>query len=105
MTTARNKHVKYPSSRLDREHDLLTFGQLLSAHRLSEEISQAHLARKLNISRQKLNDFENGRRFPNLRVTADIAASLNEHVPTWLAVVLQEMLRRDNLKFRVTVAG
>jgi transcriptional regulator with XRE-family HTH domain len=105
MTTARNKKIKYGLKELEKDFGPLTFGSLLEAHRLAEEISQSEMAKKLKISRQKLNDFEHGRRFPSLRMAADTAEALGEHAPTWVAVVLEEMLRKEDLDFKVTLAG
>jgi transcriptional regulator with XRE-family HTH domain len=105
MTIGRSKKVKYGSNELERDYGQLSFGKLLQAHRISEEISQSEMARKLKISRQKLNDFERGRRFPSLRMTADVAKALGEHTPTWISVVLEEMLRQEDLDFKVTLAS
>lgn len=105
MTTARNKKIKYGLKELEKEFGALTFGKLLEAHRLAEEISQSAMAKKLKISRQKLNDFERGRRFPSLRLAADMAKALGEHPPTWISVVIEEMLREEDLDFKVTLAG
>jgi transcriptional regulator with XRE-family HTH domain len=105
MTTIRNKKIKYGLKDLEKEYGPLTFGRLLQAHRLGEEISQSEMAKKLKISRQKLNDFENGRRFPSLGTAAHMAEALGEHAPTWVSVVIEEMLREENLDFKVTLAG
>lgn len=105
MTTARNKKNKYGSKELAKNFGPLTFGRLLESYRLSEEISQADMAKKLKITRQKLNDFEHGRRFPSLGVAADMADALGEHAATWVSVVIEEMLREEDLNFKVTLAG
>lgn len=82
MTTARSKKAKYRLKDLEKEFGALTFGKLLEAHRLAEEISQVEMAKILKLSRQKLNDFEHGRRFPSLRMAAEVAEELGEHAPT-----------------------
>ncbi|PWU15742.1 MAG: XRE family transcriptional regulator [Bdellovibrio sp.] len=105
MTTARNKRPKYGLRQLEKDFGPLTFARLLESHRLAEDLTQSQLAKKLRISRQKLNDFEHGRRFPSLRMAADFAEALGEHAPTWVSVVIEEMLRREDLDFRVTLAG
>ncbi len=105
MTTGRNKKIKYGLKELEKEYGPLTFGQLIQTHRLSEEITQSKMAKKLKISRQKLNDFEHGRRFPSLRMAAQVADSLGEHVPTWISIVIEEMLREEHLDFKVTLTG
>lgn len=105
MTTVRNKKVKYGSKELENDFGLLTFGRLLESHRLSEEISQVAMAKRLKITRQKLNDFEHGRRFPSLGAAAEMAEALSEHAATWVSVVIEEMLREQKLNFKVTLAG
>ena len=105
MTTVRSKKIKYGSKELEKNFGALTFGRLLKAHRLAEEISQVEMAKKLKVSRQKLNDFEHGRRFPSLGSAADMAADLGEHPATWVSVVIEEMLRKEDLGFKVTLAG
>jgi transcriptional regulator with XRE-family HTH domain len=105
MTTARNKKIKYGSKEFEKYFGPLTFGRLLESHRLAEEIPQTDMAKKLKMTRQKLNDFERGRRFPSLRAAANMAEALGEHPATWVSVVIEEMLREEDLNFRVTLAG
>lgn len=105
MNTVRSKKIKYGSNELEKEFGLLTFGRLLESHRFAQEISQAKMAKKLKVSRQKLNDFEHGRRFPSLGAAADMAETLGEHPGTWISVVIEEMLRREDLDYKVTLAG
>lgn len=105
MTTGRNRKNKYGLKELEKEFGSLTFGRLLESHRLAEEISQTEMANKLKMSRQKLNDFEHGRRFPSLGAAAEMAETLGEHAATWVSVVIEEMLRADNLDYKVTLAG
>ena len=103
MIIVKNKKIKYGSKALESEFGPLTFGKLLTSHRLAEEISQTELAKKLKMTRQKLNDFENGRRSPSLNLVSKIANSLGEHAPTWIAVVIEEMLRNENLNYTVNL--
>ncbi len=105
MTTGRSKQIKFGLKELEKKIGPLTFGRLLESHRLAEEISQTAMAKKIKISRQKLNDFEHGRRFPSLGAAASMAEALGEHAATWVSVVIEEMLREENLEFKVTLAG
>ena len=105
MTTVRSKKIKYGSQGLEKDFGPLTFARLLESYRLAEEISQAKMAKTLKMTRQKLNDFENGRRFPSLGAAAEMAAKLGEHPATWVSVVIEEMLRKEDLDFKVTLAG
>ena len=66
MSTRRRRKRKVSEARAFLEEvngGPLTFGQMLSSWRKCEEMSQAELARKLDISTQKLCDVEKGRRF------------------------------------------
>ena len=105
VTTVRSKKIKYGPKELENNFCPLTFGRLLESHRLAEEVSQTNMAKKLKITRQKLNDFEYGRRFPSLGVAAEMAATLGEQPATWVSVVIEEMLREEDLEFKVTLAG
>lgn len=84
MTTVRIKKIKYGLKELEKEFGPLTFGRLLESHRLSEEVSQSDMAKKVKISRQKLNDFEHGRRFPSLRMAADMSAKHKGKTYIWI---------------------
>ncbi len=103
MIIEKNKKIRYGSKALESEFGPITFGKLLTSYRLAEEISQTELAKKLKLSRQKLNDFENGRRWPSLNLVFKIANSLGEHAPTWVAVVIEEMLRKEKLNYTVSL--
>jgi transcriptional regulator with XRE-family HTH domain len=103
MITEKNKKIKYGSKAIESEFGPLTFGKLLTSYRLAEEISQTELAKKLKMTRQKLNDFESGRRSPSLNSVSKIATALNEHAPTWIAVVIEEMLRKEKLNYTVNL--
>ena len=105
MPTVRSKKIKYGSKELEKNFGPLTFGRLLESYRLAEEVSQTSMAKKLKITRQKLNDFEHGRRFPSLGTAASMAEKLGEHAATWVSVVIEEMLREEDLEFKVTLAG
>lgn len=101
VKSERKRIIKYGIKDLEKEYGKLTFGKLLKAHRLGEEITQADMSKKLKISRQKLNDLENGRRFPSPKVAAATAEKLGEHVPTWISIVIEEMLRKDGFEYKV----
>lgn len=39
------------------------------------------------------------------RMAADMANALGEHAPTWISIVIEEMLREEDLDFKVTLAS
>ena len=55
------------------------------------------------MTRKKLNDFESGHRSPSLNLVSKISNLLGEHAPTWIAVVLEEMLRKEKLNYTVNL--
>ena len=81
----------------------LTFGRLLEAIRLSDEIGQTAMAHKLGVSRQKLNDIENGRRFVSLERAARLARELGYLESQFVELALQDQLSVAGLHFRVHV--
>ena len=98
MTT---KHVTIED--LEKEFGRLTFGGLLRAHRLSEEESQVSMAKQLGLSKQNLNDMENGRRLPSLRKAVSIARKIGQLERLLVQLVLQDQIDRENLKYKVSI--
>jgi transcriptional regulator with XRE-family HTH domain len=81
----------------------ISFGQLVESHRLCDEISQAELARKMNIFRAHLCDIEKGRRLVSAERAAKFAKVLGYPVSSFVTAVLEDQLRKAGLKFRVTI--
>jgi DNA-binding XRE family transcriptional regulator len=102
MTT--NKTV-YTSKDLEKDFGPLTFGDLLVLQREDDDLSQVEMAKKLGISKQKLWDFENGRRLPSLKVAANWAKKLGYPPEVWVQVILQDQVRKEKLKLKVSVAS
>ena len=103
MTTGQSRKIKYGLAELERDYGPLTFGALLRSHRQGEELSQTAFAKHLGISKQRLCDFEKGRRLPSLRTAYDFGKKLNLHPESWVVVVIEELLRKENLKMRVSL--
>src|SRR5437879_2584090 len=101
MTTARAKKIKYGLAEFERELGPISFGAHLKSYRTGWELSQVAMAKKLKISRQKLNDFEHGRRFPSIGAVITFAKRMDEHPLVWIQILLEGMLRREHLNFRV----
>lgn len=79
----------------------LTFGQLVEATRVTDEISQAELARRMKISRAHLCDIEKGRRFVRPERAARFARELGYSVNVFVSLALQDELRAAGLNMRV----
>ena len=81
----------------------ISFGQLFESHRLCEEMSQAELARKMEISRAHLCDIEKGCRLVSAERAAKFAKVLGYPVSSFVTAALEDQLRKAGLKMRVTI--
>lgn len=88
---------------IEKEFGFLTFGKLLKAHRQGEEITQVDFADFLGISKQSLNDLENGRKLPTLKRAMSIAKKIGLSPEMVAQVVLQDQINKENLKLSVSV--
>lgn len=80
-----------------------TLGRLLWAHREGEEWTQAAMAKKLGVSVAHLSDIENGRRLVSPERAARFAVKLGAAPESFVALALQDELRKAGLKMRVRV--
>ena len=88
---------------LEKEFGTLTFGRLLKSHRQGEEMTQVQLAKLLGISKQSLNDLENGRSFPSIARSAEIARKIGLMESTLVELAIQDQIRREKLNLLVSV--
>ena len=90
---------------IEKEYGPLTFGRLLKSYRIGEELSQVEMAKELGLSKQSLNDLENGRKIPSIRRAVQIAKKLGLLQDLIVQLVLQDQVDKEHLKMRVTVAS
>lgn len=83
----------------------LTFGNLLRAHREGEELTQVEMAKKVKLSKQALNDIENGRKIPSISRAVALAKKIGILPELAVELVLQDQLDREKLKMRVKVSS
>ena len=98
-------NIKYNSKDLEKDYGPLTFADLLIMQREDVGLTQIEMADKLGISKQKLCDFEKGRRFPSIKMAARWAKKLKHSKAIWVQIVLQDQLRRNKLKLKVFIAS
>jgi transcriptional regulator with XRE-family HTH domain len=79
----------------------LTFGRMIASVRVADEIPQAELARRVGISRANLCDIEKGRRSVTVKRAAQFARILGYSVNQFVAVALEDQLRKAGLKVQV----
>lgn len=95
--------IKYGTKKLSEKYGAITFADLLKNYRETEELLQKELAEKLNISPQRLNDFEKGRRLPDLSSAVFFARQLEDSEAFFVQVLFQDYLRQQGLSLKVSV--
>lgn len=101
MTT---KKIKYGIKQYEKEFGPQTFASMLEAHRISDEVSQKNLAKKLGISQSSLCDLEKGRKIPSPKRAAQIAEALGYPSELWVLTALQDQLNEAGIKLKLAVA-
>lgn len=81
----------------------LTFGHLIAAIRLGEEITQVEFAKSLGVSKQYLCDIEHGRRNVSIAVAANWAKKLGYSQHQFVRLTIQDELDKSKLKLIVEV--
>lgn len=81
----------------------LTFGQVINATRLGEELSLEAFAERLGVSRAYLCDVEKGRRAVSVERAAAWARTLGYMEAQYVALALQAAVNAAGLKLRVRV--
>jgi len=74
---------------------------MLASVRRADEIVQADLARRMGMSRARLCDIENGRRPVAVERAAQFARVLGYSVNQFVAVAVEDQLRKAGLKVKV----
>ena len=95
--------TKYGLKELESEFGKLTFGRLLRSHRMGEELSQVKMAKLLKISKQRLNDLENGRTIPSISRAFEIAKKIGLMEATLVELAIQDQFRHEKMNFVVKV--
>jgi transcriptional regulator with XRE-family HTH domain len=94
---------KYNLDNLIEDFGEMTFGRMLTNFREISGESQRDFAKVLDISPQRLNDFEKGRRFPDIKTAILFSKKLKDSEAFFVQILFQDYLRLENLKLKVTV--
>lgn len=81
----------------------ITFGKLIEAIRLGEEMTQPEFAKLLKISKSHLNDIEKGRKAVSPERAARYAKILGYSKERFVALSLQGMVDQAGLRLKVDV--
>jgi DNA-binding XRE family transcriptional regulator len=83
----------------------LTFGHLLRAHREADGLTQVQMAKKIKLSKQALNDVENGRKIPSVSRAVSLAKKIGILPELAVELVLQDQINREKFKMVVKVSS
>ena len=81
--------------------DTMTFGGLIRALRLSDEITQVQLAKKIGVSKQFLSDVEHNRKDIGISFAKKISDALGYSLEPLLELLIQDQLRSQHLNYIV----
>jgi DNA-binding XRE family transcriptional regulator len=97
------KHVTVRN--IEKQYGPLTFGNLLKAHRESDEFTQLQMAKILRLSKQALNDIESGRKIPSISRAVALAKKVGILSEPAVELVLQDQVNREKRQMVVKVSA
>ncbi|STX81626.1 anaerobic benzoate catabolism transcriptional regulator [Legionella busanensis] len=81
--------------------DAMTFGGLIRSLRLSDDITQVKLAKKIGVSKQFLSDVEHNRKDVGISFAKKIADALGYSIEPLLELLIGDQLRSQHLDYIV----
>ena len=97
--------TKYGTKDLESDFGPATFGELIKNFRETEGLSQRDFSKFLKISPQRLNDFEKGRRLPDIESAVKFSKILKDSEAFFIQILFQDYIRQENLKLVVKVTS
>ena len=79
----------------------MTFGGLVHSLRMSDEISQVELAKKLGVSKQFLSDVEHNRKDVGIAFAKKVSDALGYSIEPLIELLIRDQLRRQHLDYIV----
>lgn len=79
----------------------MTFGGLLRSLRLSDDITQVELAKRVGVSKQFLSDVEHNRKDVGISFAKKVAKALGYSVEPLIELLIRDQLRRQHLNYIV----
>jgi transcriptional regulator with XRE-family HTH domain len=95
--------IKYGLKEMEEEFGPVNFAFLLKNFREIEEMSQKDFAALLKISPQRLNDFEKGRRLPDIESAIKFARILKDSEAFFIQILFQDYLNKENINWEVKI--
>lgn len=103
MTTKSNHHSIDAIEATKDIWDKMTFGSLIRSLRMSDEISQVELAKKLGVSKQFLSDVEHNRKEVGIAFAKNVSTVLGYSIEPLLELLIRQQLKRQHLNYIVEI--
>lgn len=100
MTTRKSETVKFLDKLIGAPS---TFGSTLQAIRLSDDLTQAELSKKLGITTAHLSQIERGHKFVSPERALAFAKKLGYPPKSFVSLALQDQLQRAGIKYKVVL--
>lgn len=81
--------------------DKMTFGGLVHSLRMSDEITQVELAKRIGVSKQFLSDVEHNRKDVGISFAKKISEALEYSIEPLIELLIRDQLRRQHLNYIV----
>ena len=101
-----NTSLKDNLNALDATQDTwnnMTFGGLVRSLRMSYEITQVALAKKIGVSKQFLSDVEHNRKDVGIGFAKKSAEALDYSIEPLIELLIRDQLRRQQLNYTVEI--
>lgn len=79
----------------------MTFGGLIHSLRLSDDITQVELAKRIGVSKQFLSDVEHNRKDVGISFAKKVSDALGYSVEPLIELLIRDQLRRQHLDYIV----
>jgi transcriptional regulator with XRE-family HTH domain len=86
---------------LDKFIEKINFGEFVKHIRESDDITQVELAKRLKVSKQFVNSIESMKACVSIEMAKKIADSLNYPYHLFIKILLNDMLKKADIKERV----
>lgn len=81
----------------------MSLGGLIRSIRISDEISQVALAKKIGVSKQFLSDVEHNRKEVGISFAKKVSKALGYSIEPFIELLIRDQLRRQKLKYVVVL--
>ncbi len=79
----------------------MTFGGLIHSLRMSDDITQVELAKRIGVSKQFLSDVEHNRKDVGISFAKKISEALEYSIEPLIELLIRDQLRKQNLNYTV----